>query len=168
VAESFWDDVSANGTLTRLPVWKNALAAMLAQGLDFERSWPVEFFENHFKAKFGSTEFQFAMLPLREAIKDDHKRYLRGRENGQLWDIPPAMYVEALAKRYRKQARRRAVVEVNLRTGALTDAELSAQERQVMETGLERACVRLVLQARERAIVKLVKRHAPKLLEKGK
>lgn len=151
----------------KLPLWKNCLEKMRAQGFGYGSSWPVDFFEGELRRKRDEQQFAFEMMALKQALEEEDGYYLESSESGKLWSIPAAAAHEDVAKSFEHKMRRYSVRSVAIRAATLTNASatLTDAERQKMEANLERASTRLVLLARQQSIVKKLKQQSPKLLK---
>jgi hypothetical protein len=151
----------------KLPLWRRALEQMRAAGLDYEKAWPVEFFEKEFRANKDAPSFAFEMMGLRKELEDEDGYYLRSSENGKQFYIVAASAVEDVAQGFEQKLRRFAKRAICLRSSTLTNekAKLTEDERRRMEQNLERASVRLLLISRQQSIAKAVNETAPNLLQ---
>ena len=145
--------------IVKLPLWKNCLEIMRADGLDFGKSWPVKFFSEHLKCEPDSAQFQFEMLSLKQALEDDDGYYLQQTNSGKSWAIPLAGEHEDVAKTFERKLRRYAIRSISIRSSVLSNpkAELSESDRQKMEGGLDRAQFRLLMLTRQRPIQSAVR-----------
>jgi hypothetical protein len=161
------NDTNKTETIT-LPLWKNCLAAMRDDGIDYGKTWQSEYFEQAFRTPRDTQAFVFEMMSLRNTLEKDDGYYLKQLNNGAEYMIQTAVGHEDEASRFDRKVRTYAVRSVNLRSATLMNpkAELSEPERAKMEKGLEIASTRLVLMARQKNITRILTQHAPKLLEK--
>jgi hypothetical protein len=152
----------------RLPLWKGVLDEMREEGLSYDLSWPAEFFEKRLRCDKGTDQFQLQMLAIKQDIEARDGFYLRSSKSGAVWEIPSAPEHEDIAVGLDAKVRRCAVRSINLRAATLMnpDAVLTESERQRMESGLERASIRLVLISRQKSVVDILQANAPKLLER--
>jgi hypothetical protein len=157
-----------SGTTTIHPLWKAVAKGLIKDGISYGQEWDVEWFERNLRCPRDSKDFAFAMMSLRGLIEEDVGVYIRERDNGKKFYIPPAPEHEDIATGFDRKVRRFAVRSVNLRSATLMNplAQLSDSERSKMERNLEHASMRLVLMARAKSVSDCVRQHNPKLLEK--
>lgn len=158
--------VDNSAELIRLPLWKQALADMRNDGLDYEKSWPVEFFEQRFRTTRDTQQFTFEMLELRQELEREDGYYFRSSENGRLYSIPPAAAHEDIARMFESKMSRYARRSVSLRYATLDNekADLTDRDRAKLEQGAERASVRLALMSRVKSVERELRKHCPQLL----
>lgn len=158
----------AQDPLVKLPLWKRALEEMIRDGLNYGKSWPVEFYERHFRCNRHERAFGWEMMDLRQCLERDHGYYLRSEENGRLYTIPEAAAHEDVAKSFERRHRRFLRRSFDIRVSTLSNplAKLEASERNEMNGNMERAAVRLILMDREKSVLDCIKQHAPQILHR--
>jgi hypothetical protein len=152
----------------RLPLWRKVLEQMRADGLEYGKSWPAEFFEKGFRSVRGSSAFAFELMGLRKELEDEDGYYMRSSENGAQFYIVEAEACEEVAQHFETKMKRYARRSLLLRVATLGNekAKLSEETKAKMDKNAARAGTRLVLLARQDSISEAVRKHAPNLLEK--
>jgi hypothetical protein len=159
------------------PLWRVALVNLrnrsdFGYGMQVEVSW----LEKEMCCRRETSEFAFNMLEMREAIEQEDGFYFGLQtiiepETGvrkEFYFIPSAAEHENVCANFERKMRRLAGRAVDLRNKTLSnpDAEMTEQQRQKMEKSCEVAAFRTLLLQRERKALGVIRKHAPKLLEK--
>lgn len=154
----------------KLPLWKNCLDNMREEQFSYGKTWEAEYFEKALRQPRASKQFAFEMLSLKQEIEREDGMYLKSEENGARYSIIAANAHEDVAARFDRKVRSFAVRSINLRSATLLnpDAKLTDDERRRMEHNLERASLRLVLLSRSESAAKVLREHAPAILDKKK
>lgn len=143
---------------------------MREQGIGYGSKWPVEFFEGKLKEKRGTSAFAFALISIRHSIEVEEGYYIKSAENGQVFEVVDAPLHEDVAASFDHKLRRYAVRSINLRSATLLNpnAQLTDEQRKVMESNLEKASVRLVLISRQTSISKYLAEKNPDMIQRKK
>lgn len=148
----------------KLPLWKNCIDVMQAQGVEFGKLYPAEFFEAELAEPVGSVGYNMGIFYIRRALQRNGFHLSGEGHNGRAYEIIPAADNHLIIRRYLRVARDRTERAVIL--GAATPLDrLTPSEQLRHEQTLERAQTRLALMRRETDIKALVQRTAPNLLK---
>lgn len=155
--------------ITTHPLWRKVAAELIEAGLEYGQEWPVSFFEHQLRCQRDSTEFKFSMINLRSEIETNGGVYIESLENGAKFRVLNAPEHEDKAGSFDRRMRSYARRGITLRAATLSNpkALLTDSERSVMERNLEHASIRWALISRAVTIGEVVKKHAPKLLQKA-
>lgn len=162
------ENENESGSVVIHPLWKVVAKGIIRDGINYGQEWDAAWFEESLRCDRNSKDFAFSMMSIRGLIEEEAGVYIRERDNGKKYYVPPAPEHEDIATGFDRKVRRFAVRSVNLRSATLMNpqAQLSDSERSKMERNLEHASMRLVLMARAASVGDFVKKNNPKLLEK--
>jgi len=147
----------------KLPLWNSCVEKMKKDGIGYGSTYNAEFFEEHLGEPRDTMEFALGVSHVRRALEHDGF-YLSGRGgNGTDFRVVPVERNCEVLKKYGRDAR------MALQRGCILGTStplhlLGAEDRRRHEAILERLAMQSVLVARTNGIVKVVKRHSPKLL----
>ena len=148
----------------RLPLWKNCLDRMIQDGLEHSKVYTAEFFEGQLREKRDTMRFGLAISEIRREL-EKLGYYLSGRgQHGNQFIILPPENNQDVMLAYQREAINALKRGVILGTTTRLDL-LAADDRRKHESILEKMAMRSVLMQRTCAILKVIKTHAPKLLE---
>lgn len=150
--------------LVKLPLWKNCLEVMLAEGVEHGKTYPSEFFEEHLKEKRETMQFGLAISAIRREL-EKYGFYLsgRGQKGNQFIILPPENNADVMLS-YQSAAldalKRGVILGTQTRLDSLGEAD-----RRRHEKVLEKVAIRSVLMNRSRTVVKSLGEKAAKLLK---
>lgn len=149
--------------LTKLPLWRNCLERMRADGVSFGKAYPADFFEAELKSTRDTLAFGIGISEIRRALEWDGF-YLSGRgQKGSQYVILNAAANASVMQSYGSSAvdlLKRAVI-----LGSNTSLEtLTEGERRKHDAVLERTSIKAALLARASQIAKVLRQHKPELL----
>lgn len=149
--------------IRKLPLWKNALNALIVEGLQHGKEITAEFFEQHLSVKRGTVQYGAGVQAVREELlKRGH--YLSGRgHNGAGFTLVAPSNFARIARNKSGVATR------NMKRGitllATTDIRgLNQAEQQDHIATLQKMQTRYALMRRPRTIWQTIERKAPGLL----
>jgi len=139
--------------LVRLPLWKACAEAMLAEGVDFGKVYPAEYFEERLRCKRDDMKFGFDMSEIRRVL-ETKGFYLSGRGGkGDSFVIVEANKNANVMKNYQASAfdciKRGVILGMSTPLDKLTDSE-----RIRHEGALERMQLRLSLMRKPKEFAK--------------
>jgi hypothetical protein len=151
-----------NETL-KLPLWKNCLEHMIANGIQHGQTFSAEYFEKELCEKRDTFRFGLAVSEIRRELE---KRgfYLSGRGQGgnQFIILPPENNADVMVS-YQRAAvdalKRGVILGTQTRLDLLKDSD-----RRRHEKILEKLAIRTALITRARGVVKALGEKAQKLL----
>ena len=148
----------------RLPLWKNCLDNMIAEGMEHGKAYPAEFFEKELCDKRDTMRFGLAISEIRRQL-EKRGYYLSGRgQNGNSFIILPVENHKFVADSYQRAAsdaiNRAATLLVNTRMELLEDTE-----RKILEKKMEKIAWKQAMLSRPGKIVKALGDKAQKLLQ---
>jgi hypothetical protein len=150
--------------LVKLPLWKNCLEAMLAEGIEHGRTYTAEFFEEQLQEKRDTMQFSLAISAIRREL-EKYGFYLsgRGQKGTQFIILPPENNADVMLS-YQSSALDALKRGVILGTQTRLDT-LAETDRRRHEKILERIAIRSVLMNRSRTVVKTLGEKAQKVLK---
>lgn len=151
----------------RLPLWRNALERMLADGVAYGHAIPTAWFEEQLREPRTTVGFAFGVHEIRKALeKRGYALSARGQKGEQFVILPAAANASVLASFARKaaDALRRGVI-----LGTNTDiSALSAEDRRRHESMLEKIALKSLLIGRSRTVARVLEGKSANLLKPGK
>ena len=149
--------------IRRLPLWKNVVDKMRAEGIEFGKTYSAEYFEEGLSQKRDTMQFGLAVSEIRREL-ESNGFYLTGRgQKGDQFVILPAGDNMKIMQEYSRRALDSLKRGVILGTNTPLNA-LAIDDRRKHEAILERIAIRSVLMARSGQVAKAVAKNAPKLL----
>lgn len=149
--------------ITRLPLWKECVKDMKAQGIAHGKIYDSGYFEEQLRCKRDCMAFALAIAEIRRALEEDGF-YLSGR--GQKGDsfvvVPPENNADVMQAYGRKAAdalMRAVILGTNTRLDLLAPAD-----RRRHEAILEKMAIKSILLQRSAQIAKALPDSAKKLL----
>lgn len=147
----------------RLPLWRECLKKMRAEGLEHGRVYPVKFFTDELRCQPDAMQFSLGIAEIRRELEEDGC-YLSGRgQRGEQFIILPARYNADVMLSYGRKAAdalRRGVI-----LGTNTPMHLlGAEDRRRHESILEKMAIKSCLMLRAATIAKALPDSAKKLL----
>lgn len=150
--------------VVKLPLWKNCLESMLADGIEYGKTYSSEFFEEQLKEKRKTMEFTLAVSAIRREL-EKYGFYIsgRGHDGNQFIILPPENNADVMLK-YQSAAldalKRGVILGTQTRLDTLGEAD-----RRRHEKVLEKIAIRSVLMNRSKTVIKNLGDKAPKLLK---
>ena len=156
--------VTQQADLVRLPLWRSCAEEMLAEGVEYGKTYSAEYFEQ--KLRCGRDEFKFglAISEIRHML-ETRGFYLSGRglKGDSFVIIPPSDNLDQL-KSYSKIAATAIKRGVILGTNTPLDL-LTSEERRRHESFCQKLAMRLIFMRKTGQITKLIQKEAPGLLK---
>jgi hypothetical protein len=150
-------------SLVRLPLWKNCVERMLANGVEYGKTYSAEYLEKELRCKRTEMNFGIAVSEIRRAL-ETRGFYLSGRglKGDSFIILEPQKNQEVLSS-YSTTAidalKRGVILGTNTRLDTLT-----SEERRRHESMLHKMATRLMLMKHSAKISKTIEKHDPKLL----
>ena len=150
--------------IIRLPEWKACLDDMIKDGLEYNKVYAAEFFEERLRVKRDEMKFGLDISRIRREL-EKLGFYLtgRGQKQTQFVILPPAANSNIMCA-YQREALDALTRGVILGTNTRMDM-LTAGEKLRHEQVLERMAIKTALMGRSKQIHAAIKKHAPKLLK---
>lgn len=152
--------------ILKLPLWKNCLEKMIAEGVEHGKTYPADYFEAELKERRDTMKFGLGISEIRRELE---KRgfYLsgRGQQGNQFIVLLPENNCDVMLS-YQRSAidamKRGVILGTQTRLDMLKD-----EDRRRHESVLERLALRTVLFSRSKQVEKCLRKHAAKLLEQN-
>lgn len=149
--------------LTRLPLWKSCVDSMLAEGIQFGKTYSAEYFEERLKCKRHEMKFGLAVSQVRRRLESDGF-YLSGRGlKGDSFIILEPNRNQDVMSSYASEAldalKRGVILGTNTRVDLLSD-----EERRRHESLLEKLAARLVFCRKTKTVLGVIEKHQKELL----
>lgn len=149
--------------ILRLPLWRECVKHMQAQGVSHGQAFSAQFFEDELRCKRDSMAFALSISEIRRALEEDGF-YLTGRgQNGEQYVVVPAAANADIMKMYGRKAadalRRGVILGTNTRLDLL-----GPEDRRRHEAVLEKMAIKCALLERSGAVMKALPAATKKLL----
>lgn len=159
------NDINQIQGVRRLPLWKSCVEEMRVQGVDYGKVYTAEYFEQRLKCKRDEMEFGLAISEIRRDLETSGF-YLSGRgQSGNQYVILPPENNRGVMSGYQRAALDALKRGIILGTTTRLDT-LSAEDRRRHESVLEKMAMRHALVRNTTQIVRVLKKHAPKILNR--
>lgn len=148
----------------KLPEWRSCLEVMLADGVDYNKTYPVEFFERELRIPAtAKMRFSLSISQIRRELQKQGFHLSGKGGNGKIWTILPAANNAGVMHSYNREAAN--ALKRGVILGTNTPLELlTEQERRLHEKILEKMATRQVLLNRSEQIRKVIEKEKPRLL----
>lgn len=149
--------------LVRLPLWRACVDAMRAEGIEYGKTYPAEYFERHLRCKRDDMKFSLAISKVRRELEKSGF-YLSGRgQKGNSFIILTSDSNQNVMQNYSSIALDALKRGVILGTNTRLDT-LSAEARRRHEAVLEKMATRAILFQRSDQVADVLKKGKSKLL----
>lgn len=155
---------NTNAELVRLPLWRNCVEKMEAEGIEYGRTYPAEFFEAELRCTREDMKFGLGISQIRRQL--EHKGFFlsgRGQKGSQYIILPPSANANVMGN-YAAAAMDALKRGVILGTNTRLDT-LSAEERRRHESMLEKMAIKAALCSKSSQVAKIIKKQNPEILE---
>lgn len=147
-----------NSNVVKLPLWRSCLEDMRQEGLNYGKTFTVEWIEGKLRSKKDSVQFGIAVSRIRQELEKDGY-YLNGSgatKNG-LYCLQQEAANLATMKRHNRRSRRYVMRQIRLGHGTLENtlaSLLTDGERKRIEQGTHRAELQLLFMRRTESVNK--------------
>lgn len=154
---------TVTSNLTRLPLWKSCVESMLAEGVQFGKTYSAEYFEEKLKCGRFEMKFGLAVSQIRRRLESDGF-YLSGRGlKGDSFIILKPNRNQDVMSSYASEAldalKRGVILGTNTRVDLLTD-----EERRRHESLLEKLAARMIFCKKTKTVLGVIEKHHKQLL----
>lgn len=144
--------------LVRLPLWRSCVEKMLAEGVEYGKTYPADYFEKMLRCKRDEMKFGLGISEVRRALEANKPAFYlsgRGLKGDSFIILEPSQHVDVLwgySHKALDALKRGVILGTNTRIDTLT-----TEERRRHESILEKLAFRLVMFKRTAQIAKAVK-----------